>query len=263
MPYTLLIQLSKGVWYNQTRHSFEKIQKLNLSVKFYKLLESYLCNRYMKVQIDDALSEASKVEKGVPQGSFLGLFFFVLFVDDLLFDTVYFSSYLFADDLFLLYTGPNNPANRLKSDLCQLQTWSEFNFFFFKFKKCQNLILKGSLGFEPELYNEKLIKTDVCTDLGLVSNLKWNNHLETRLSKAHNVYQMVRRNSPSNTSIQAMLLVYKSMVIPSPLFDSECWFPKKSELRKLKSFNSRVTGWIISRDDYKQRLATLRNLPIS
>ena len=28
----------------------------------------------MKVQIDDALSEASKVEKGVPQDSFLGLF---------------------------------------------------------------------------------------------------------------------------------------------------------------------------------------------
>ena len=109
----------------------------------------------MKVQIDDALSEASKVEKGVPQGSFLGLFFFVLFIDDLLTDNLYFSSYLFADDFFSLYTGPNNPANRLKSDLGQLQTWSEFNLLFFNAKKCQYLILKGSLGFEPELYNEK------------------------------------------------------------------------------------------------------------
>ena len=66
---------------------------------------------------------------------------------------------------------------------------------FFIAKKCQYLI-KGFLGFEPELYNEKLKKTDVYSDLGLVikSNLKWNNHLETRVSKAHKVYQMVRRS---------------------------------------------------------------------
>ena len=30
----------------------------------------------MKVQIDDALSDASKVERGVPQGSFLLFFLF-------------------------------------------------------------------------------------------------------------------------------------------------------------------------------------------
>ena len=118
----------------------------------------------------------------------------------------------------------------------------------FNAKKCQCLILKGSLGFEPELYNEKLIKTDVCTDLGLVinSNLKWNNHLNTRLSKAHKVYQMVRKNSASNTSTQSKRLIYKSMVILSLLFGSECWFPIKSELRKLKLFKSRGTRWIIS-----------------
>ena len=57
----------------------KKIEKLDPSAKFYKLLESYLCNRYMRVQIDDALSESSKVEKGVPQGSFLGLFFCVIY----------------------------------------------------------------------------------------------------------------------------------------------------------------------------------------
>ena len=76
----------------------------------------------MKVQIDDALSEASKVEKRVHRGSFLGFFFFVLFIDDIPNDIVYFSSYVFADDLSSLYTGTNNPVNRLKSDLCQLQT---------------------------------------------------------------------------------------------------------------------------------------------
>ena len=131
------------------------IQKLDLSAEVYKLLESYSINRYLSVQIDDALSESSKVAKGVPQGFFLGLFFFVFFIDDLPNDIVYFSSYLFADDFFSLYTGFNNPANRLKSNSCQLQTWSDCTMLFFNAEKCQHLILKGSLGFEPEQYNEK------------------------------------------------------------------------------------------------------------
>ena len=67
--------------FDTIRHGilWKKIEKLDPSAKFYKLLESYLCNRYMRVQIDDALSESSKVEKGVPQGSFLGLFFCVIY----------------------------------------------------------------------------------------------------------------------------------------------------------------------------------------
>ena len=34
----------------------------------------------MKIQIDDALSESGKVEKGVPQGSFLRSFFCVIYL---------------------------------------------------------------------------------------------------------------------------------------------------------------------------------------
>ena len=44
-------------------------------------------------------------------------------------------------------------------------------------------------------------------DLGLVinSNLNCKNHLETKISKAHKVYQMIRRNSASHTSTQSIL----------------------------------------------------------
>ena len=135
---------------------------------------------------------------------------------------------------------------------------------FFNAKKCQFLMFKGSLGFEPELYNEKLKSTNEYTDLELVinSNMKYNNNQETRLSETHKVYQMVRRNSASITSTQSKLLVYKSMIILYLLYSSECWFPKTSDLKKWKSFTSTVTRRIVSRDDYKQKLSTLRILPI-
>ena len=108
----------------------KKIQELDVSATFYKLLESYFCNRYKGAKIDDALSESSKFEEKYTRGSFPGLFFFVLFIDILPIDIVYFSSYLFTDDLFLLYTGSNNPANRLKPELCQVQTRSGCNGIF-------------------------------------------------------------------------------------------------------------------------------------
>ena len=65
----------------------------------------------------------------------------------------------------VFHTGSNNPANHSKSDVCQLQTWSECNMLFFNAKKCEYLILK-------ELYKRKINEngTDDYTDLGLVMN---------------------------------------------------------------------------------------------
>ena len=91
---------------------------------------------------------------------------------------------------------------------------------FFNAKKFQYLILEGCLGLESELYNENSMKTDVFTDLGLVknSNLNWNNHLETKLSKAQKVYQMERRNSASNASTQSILYVMDFHLLTAGFF---------------------------------------------
>ena len=64
-----------------------------------KLIQSYLSNRKQYTKIENCKSDLTKIEYGVPQGSYLGPLLFLLYVNDLLlasqFDTI-----LFADDTF-------------------------------------------------------------------------------------------------------------------------------------------------------------------
>jgi len=85
------------------------------------LLESYLQNRYQRVQITNSyfksstVSEWTKIKYGVPQGSILGLLLFLVYINDLPTAIEYKAlPILFADDTSILLTSPNN--TQMQSD---------------------------------------------------------------------------------------------------------------------------------------------------
>ena len=71
-----------------------------------KLIQSYLSSRKQYTKMENCMSDLTKIEYGVPQGSSLGPLLFLLYINDLpsasQFDTI-----LFVDDTFLAMSDNN------------------------------------------------------------------------------------------------------------------------------------------------------------
>jgi hypothetical protein len=114
----------------------DKLQYYGIKGKAKTLLESYLRNRYQRVQIfnsysnSDTLSNWTKITQGVPQGSFLGPLLFLMYINDLpkvVEPTAI--PIMFADDTSIFIRSPNNLQlqSYLSTVFCQLNKWFQDN----------------------------------------------------------------------------------------------------------------------------------------
>ena len=63
-----------------------------------KLLQDYLSNRSQYVVFNGTPSSLKKVTCGIPQGSILGPLLFILYINDIVYDSRILHCILFADD---------------------------------------------------------------------------------------------------------------------------------------------------------------------
>jgi hypothetical protein len=73
-----IAQAFDRVWYRDLLHKLRS----NLQEHFYLLLKSYLTNRHLRVRHEDSYSELKLIKAGVPQGSVLGPFLYLPYIND-------------------------------------------------------------------------------------------------------------------------------------------------------------------------------------
>src|SRR5207245_5733811 len=120
-----------------------KLRNFGIAGKLLSCLGSFLTNRNQRVFVGRALSQPMTVIIGVPQGSVLGPFLFLLFINDLpaIFDSNT-TSKLFADDLksYNLDNYRLNPATT-QIALDSLNAWAKSWQLNLAIPKCGSLIL--------------------------------------------------------------------------------------------------------------------------
>jgi len=100
------------------------------------LIESYLANRFQRVQLDSTTlkvkttSTWSKVNQGVPQGSVLGPLLFLLYINDLPNALTHNATpILFADDTSIIISGRNvlRFQEELNATFGNISNWFQAN----------------------------------------------------------------------------------------------------------------------------------------
>ena len=124
------------------------------------LLRSYLNDRYQRVLINNSssntttFSEWGKIKHGVPQGSIVGLLFFLIYIKDLTNIIADPSKLiLFADDTSIIITNPN--ASKFKEDINNIidniNDWFKGNALSLNFDKTYFLQFRPRNNYEINL----------------------------------------------------------------------------------------------------------------
>ena len=95
-----------------------KHESIGVSDSLSLWFKSYLADLKQRVVLPGALSAWKCIKSGVPQGSFLGPLFFLIYINDIVVD-IHSSIRLFADDtsLYIIVDNPQQAANLLNADL--------------------------------------------------------------------------------------------------------------------------------------------------
>jgi Reverse transcriptase (RNA-dependent DNA polymerase) len=170
-----------------------KLENDGFQNKSLKLLENYLCNRKQITIVNNYPSNFGLCEVGVPQGTILGPWLFILFFNDIFKICSIPKIICFADDTLLLYTIDKNCTRislEINSSLNNIDNWFDSNLLLLNETKSNFMIYSTTNKVKlpkiiVKLGNKSIKDTDSFKYLGLnfVPNLKWSFHINMLLTK--------------------------------------------------------------------------------
>ena len=195
----------------------EKLKMYGFGGNILKWFKSYLENRTQRVVISGISSTWAPVQSGVPQGSILGPFLFLIFID--MPEVLKYSDIcLFADDTKIFKSiNSVNDCLKLQQDIDALYKWSTKWGLNFNPSKCKILTvtrLTNQYLFKYKLNGCELERVTEMKDLGIIidNKLSWNKHVTQNVKKANNFLGLIKRTVEHKAHSFVKSQLFKTLV---------------------------------------------------
>lgn len=243
----LFIDISQAfdkVWHDGLLYKITQFLPANV----HKLLKSYLSDRYFQIRSKKITSSRKKILAGVPQGSILGPFLYLLFTADMPTSILTHTS-TFADDTAFLSTHANPvvASERLQSHINDLEKWLHqwkikvnaskcvHITFTLRRESCPTITINGvSI---PEHNHVKYL------GIHLDRRLTWAYHISAKITQINlKIAQLYWLIGPRSTlDFDLKLLLYKVVLKPIWLYGIQLWgSASSSNIEKLQRRQSKI-----------------------
>lgn len=156
----VLLDYTKAFYSIDHRILFQKIRRLDIPYEIQCWVRYFLTDRYQRIKIsNDCYSEWGHVPLGVPQGTKLGPWLFVLMINDL--EVRDSPIWKFVDDITASETVPKGNVSQIQQEVNEIETWSNNNKLQLNPVKCKELTIdfkQRKQQFDPIVINNQPIE---------------------------------------------------------------------------------------------------------
>ena len=271
---------STNILYTDIKKAFDSVNhrflvhilhSFGISIEVIKWLENFLADRQQMVCINNSLSPPLAVHSGVPQGSVIAPFLFLLFINGIADGPCSSQSVdirLFADDSKLFSNAPDD----LQQAIDEADQWLSQRQLCLAPQKCAILkIKKASVTDSSQFYiNSHSVKeVQQFRDLGILvsSDLKWSSHISS-ITHSASVTSYQFRKFIKSKNIWTWIQLYKTYIRPKLEFNTTIWSPfLLKDINKLESIQRKFTKFAFKKcsipfENYKSRLYMINMLSL-
>lgn len=258
--------------------AFDKVWHKGLVYKLYdvlpksfaEILESYVFDRYFRIKYENAYSEIKEIKAGVPQGSVLGPFLYILFTYDL--PTLSENTVAtFADDTAVLAVGENSEdaADKLQTAISLIERWTnKWKININENKSVHINFTNKKTMYKPVQINNKIIPfVNSAKYLGMTldAKLRWKEHVKRKREeldiKYKKMYWLLGKYSVLSNYNKTLL--YKQILKPVWTYGLQLWgCTKSSNIQSIQRFQNKVLRNIVGAPWYIRNNDLHRDLDI-
>jgi hypothetical protein len=204
----------------------QKMKKMEIPEFIIQWMHSFLSDRKQRVKIGKNISDWLQLNGGMPQGTWIGLYIFLILINDLTTDDAQLHKYV--DDVTMTEILERGKISSMQQTMNQVLSWSSKNLMNINYKKTKEMLLgaisKDSL---PILHlNDKPIervKSYKLLGLMITDKLNWNDNTSLICSKASKRLHFLKLLKRSAMPTTDLLYYYTAVIRPVLEYGSVVW----------------------------------------